>query len=109
MSRGQAFSYYEFFAGGGMARTGLGAAWECLFANDFDARKAESYAANWGGDHLAVGDVWDIAADRLPGHADLAWASSPCQDLSLAGRRAGLSGARSSAFWGCAAAKRATT
>jgi DNA (cytosine-5)-methyltransferase 1 len=94
------FSYYEFFAGGGMARAGLGDGWRCLFANDFDPKKAAAYADNWGGDHLAAGDVWTIAPDQLPGRADLAWASSPCQDLSLAGRRAGLSGARSSAFWG---------
>ncbi|HTI67553.1 MAG TPA: DNA cytosine methyltransferase [Caulobacteraceae bacterium] len=94
------FTYYEFFAGGGMARSGLGEGWRCLFANDFDAHKAESYRANWGGDHLTVGDVWDIGPEQLPGRADLAWASSPCQDVSLAGRRAGLSGARSSAFWG---------
>ena len=94
------FTYYEFFAGGGMARAGLGADWLCLFANDFDPKKAAGYAANWGDDHLEVGDVWKIAPDRLPGRADLAWASSPCQDLSLAGLRAGLSGARSSAFWG---------
>jgi DNA (cytosine-5)-methyltransferase 1 len=37
-------SYYEFFAGGGMARAGLGQEWTCLFANDIDAKKA-SYAA----------------------------------------------------------------
>ena len=36
----------------------------------------------------------------LPGRADLAWASSPCQDFSLAGGRAGLAGGRSSAFFG---------
>ena len=72
----------------------------CLFANDFDPHKAAGYAANWGDDHLTVGDVWKVAPDQLPGRADLAWASSPCQDLSLAGLRAGLSGARSSAFWG---------
>lgn len=28
--------YYEFFAGGGMARAGLGEGWQRLFANDFD-------------------------------------------------------------------------
>jgi DNA (cytosine-5)-methyltransferase 1 len=94
------FTFYEFFAGGGMARAGLGAGWRCLYANDFDAAKAETYRANWGGDDLRVGDVWGVRADRLPGVADLAWASSPCQDVSLAGRRAGLGGARSSAFWG---------
>ena len=29
-------SFYEFFAGGGMARAGLGRGWCCLFANDSD-------------------------------------------------------------------------
>ena len=49
--------FYEFFAGGGMARAALGTSWSCLFANDFDPEKAASYAANWGADHLKVGDV----------------------------------------------------
>ncbi len=93
-------TFYEFFAGGGMARLGLGVDWRCLFANDLDPLKAAAYRANFGADHLHVGDVWRLQAGGLPGHADLAWASSPCQDLSLAGRRAGLGGARSSAFWG---------
>lgn len=92
-------SFYEFFAGGGMARAGLGPDWECLFANDFDPKKAASYAANWGGDHLSVGDVAELTAADLPGDADLAWASFPCQDLSLAGAGAGLQGERSGAFW----------
>jgi len=94
------FTFYEFFAGGGMARLGLGPGWHCLAANDFDALKAATYRANFGGEHLLEGDVWAIAPDDLPGRADLAWASSPCQDVSLAGARAGLDGARSSAFWG---------
>lgn len=94
-------TYLEFFAGGGMARAGL-AGWSCLFANDFDARKGASYAANWGADHLRVGDIHDLSAADLPGHADLAWASFPCQDLSLAGAGAGLGGARSGAFFGFA-------
>lgn len=94
------FTFYEFFAGGGMARLGLGEGWECLFANDFDAMKAAAYRANFGDGDLREGDVWRLSADDLPGRADLAWASSPCQDLSLAGARAGLSGGRSSAFFG---------
>jgi hypothetical protein len=28
------FTFCEFFAGGGMARAGLGEPWRCLFAND---------------------------------------------------------------------------
>lgn len=93
-------TFYEFFAGGGMARAGLGADWRCLFANDFDAKKAASYAANWGAGEFRPGDIHRLRAQDLPGRADLAWASFPCQDLSLAGNGVGLSGARSGAFWG---------
>jgi DNA (cytosine-5)-methyltransferase 1 len=100
VTRRAPFTFYEFFAGGGMARTGLGAGWRCLFANDIDASKAEAYRANFGGEELTQGDVWTLDASALPGRADLAWASSPCQDLSLAGARQGLAGQRSSAFWG---------
>ncbi|PPD45921.1 MAG: DNA (cytosine-5-)-methyltransferase [Methylocystis sp.] len=92
-------TFYEFFAGGGMARAGLGPGWRCLFANDFDAKKAESYRANWGGEELHVGDVAKITTAQLPGRADLVWASFPCQDLSLAGAGAGLKGERSGSFW----------
>lgn len=92
-------TFYEFFAGGGMARAGLGTGWHCLFANDFDPKKAAVYANNWGRDALHVGDVAKIKPDRLPGVADLVWASFPCQDLSLAGVGAGLQGARSGTFW----------
>lgn len=85
-----------------MARLGLGAAWSCAFANDFDPLKAEAYRANFAdaGDHFHDGDVWRVSPDQLPGTADLAWASSPCQDFSLAGGRAGLKGGRSGAFFG---------
>lgn len=92
-------TFYEFFAGGGMARAGLGDGWSCLFANDVDAKKGASYMANWGGAHLRVDDVANIATDDLPGQADLVWASFPCQDLSLAGDGAGLNGSRSGTFW----------
>jgi DNA (cytosine-5)-methyltransferase 1 len=96
------FSFYEFFAGGGMARLGLGEAWACAFANDFDPAKAATYRANFAdaAAHFHEGDVWKLDAAGLPGVADLAWASSPCQDFSLAGARAGLAGGRSSAFFG---------
>lgn len=93
-------SFYEFFAGGGMARAGLGPSWQCLFANDFDAKKGLAYQANWGtAGELKVGDVRDINATELPGHPDLIWGSFPCQDLSLAGNGAGLEGERSGTFY----------
>lgn len=93
-------SFYEFFAGGGMARAGLGAGWKCLFANDFDAKKGFTYQRNWGtAGELFVGDVRHVDTTRLPGTADLAWGSFPCQDLSLAGGGAGLKGERSGTFY----------
>lgn len=93
------FSFYEFFAGGGMARAGLGSDWKCLFANDFDPKKAATYRQNWGDSELVVGDVGVLTTTQLPGQTDLAWGSFPCQDLSLAGVGAGLNGERSGAFW----------
>ena len=102
MSRNAQRSFYEFFAGGGMARLGLGDGWSCAFANDFDPVKSATYRANHADadTHFRQGDVWKLEAADLPGRADLAWASSPCQDFSLAGARAGLTGGRSSAFFG---------
>ena len=82
-----------------MARAGLGTDWQCLFANDFDVKKAAIYARNWEGDALVVNDVGALTITQLPDRADLAWGSFPCQDLSLAGVGAGLNGQRSGAFW----------
>jgi len=93
-------TFYEFFAGGGMARAGLEPEWRCLFANDIDPKKGEAYIANWGDSEFRLGDIRDLKATDLPGQADLAWASFPCQDLSLAGAGKGLDGERSGAFWG---------
>ena len=46
-------TFYEFFAGAGMARAGLGDRWRCLFANDFDHKKAATYRRNWSAEHLS--------------------------------------------------------
>jgi DNA (cytosine-5)-methyltransferase 1 len=97
-------TWYEFFAGGGMARLGLGEYWKCLFANEWCAKKAAAYTERFGAGapkeckELKVEDVAKLTAGDLPGQADLAWASFPCQDLSLAGAGAGLKGERSGAF-----------
>ncbi len=83
-----------------MARLGLGSEWHCLFANDIDAKKMETYRNNFGGEGSVCCDIADLKANSLPGSATLAWASFPCQDLSLAGNRMGLAGERSGTFWG---------
>lgn len=100
MQRDSGAPLYEFFAGGGLARLGLEPEFACVFANDIDAAKAAAYRAAHGGDDMKQGDVWDLTTADLPGKAALAWASFPCQDLSLAGARRGLAAPRSGAFWG---------
>lgn len=97
-SRGR-HSFYEFFAGAGLARLGLGSSWRCVWANDIDARKAAVYKANFGDRDFHLGDIAAVAAGDLPVPATLAWASFPCQDLSLAGWRKGISAQRSGTFW----------
>lgn len=91
--------FYEFFAGGGMARLGLGPAWNCSFANDFDSKKAAAYRLHHGQSAMQVGDIAALKTSDLKSQADLAWASFPCQDLSLAGQGRGLDGSRSGTFW----------
>jgi DNA (cytosine-5)-methyltransferase 1 len=91
--------FYEFFAGGGMARLGLGERWNCLFANDHDARKAKSYTRYFGDQDFNLGDIGALSSAMLPGTADLAWASFPCQDLSLTSKRHRLDGKRSGTFY----------
>ena len=93
------FTFAEFFAGGGMARAGLGEAWQCVFANDFDFKKSSAYRKNWGDEELLTRDIAKVELEDLPDSPDLAWASFPCQDLSLAGMGAGLRGDRSGTFW----------
>ncbi|AWJ87746.1 DNA (cytosine-5-)-methyltransferase (plasmid) [Azospirillum sp. TSH58] len=97
--------FYEFFAGGGMARAGLSDGWTCRFANDYDLMKAAAYRSNWPSEELLVEDINKVEIAQLPGRADLAWASFPCQDLSLAGNyegighRAAKKQTRSGTFW----------
>jgi len=99
-------TFYEFFAGAGMARLGLGPLWRCLRSNDFDAMKARVYRENWdGAPELLVDDIKKVTTDQLPGNPDLVWASFPCQDVSLAGNSLGIGKfddqkpTRSGMFW----------
>lgn len=100
---------FEFFAGGGLAGIGLSGTGmagtgarglDTVFANDMDPAKGRAFAANHPHIPFRLGDVWSLTPADLPGVPDLAWASSPCQDVSLAGARGGLEAGRSGAFWG---------
>jgi DNA (cytosine-5)-methyltransferase 1 len=98
----------EFFAGIGLMRLGLQAAdIETVWANDIEPDKRDMYVANFGDREFVLGDIRDVSGDSLP-EIDIATASFPCTDLSLAGHRKGLGGAAvsrdegeggSSMFW----------
>ncbi|MHA7134483.1 DNA cytosine methyltransferase [Oerskovia turbata] len=96
----------EFFAGIGLARIGLErAGFHVAWSNDYEPAKHAMYDRHFrdaerGNDHaFHLGDVSQVSAADLPEGASLAWASSPCTDLSLAGSRAGLAGGQSGTFW----------
>lgn len=93
----------EFFAGIGLARLGLEAAGvEVEWSNDFDPNKCSMYRNEFPPTErhsLIEGDMSLLSGADLPKDASIAWGSSPCTDLSLAGSRAGLDGRRSGAFW----------
>jgi DNA (cytosine-5)-methyltransferase 1 len=92
------YRFAEFFAGAGMVRAALSSNWQVAMANDIDPKKCRSYSENWGSDELITGDIASIDPKVLQQPIDLYWASSPCQDFSLAGLGRGLDGARSGVF-----------
>lgn len=93
----------EFFAGIGLARLGLEeAGFEVEWSNDIDAAKCEMYRNQFddvSSHTLIEGDMSELNGSDLPHDASIAWGSSPCTDLSLAGTRTGLNGKQSGAFW----------
>jgi DNA (cytosine-5)-methyltransferase 1 len=92
----------EFFAGIGLMRMGLErAGWQVVWANDIDEDKMRMYRGHYTDDqaHFHLGDVHALDHSKIP-TVDLATASFPCNDLSLAGARRGLAGQQSGAFWG---------
>lgn len=89
----------EFFAGIGLVRLAVERLnWNVVFANDIEPFKARMYEANFGPDDFHLGDIRDITGTDIP-DIEVATASFPCTDLSLAGRREGLDGEQSSMFW----------
>lgn len=89
----------EFFAGIGLVRAGLERAGiDVVWANDIEPVKHAVYATNFGADHYVLGDIRDVRGCSVPS-VDIATASFPCVDLSLAGNRKGLDGEQSGLFF----------
>lgn len=98
-------TFAEFFAGIGLTHLGLAPyGWRCLYANDIEAKKKTMYESAFGkADYYHVEDIWNTASitARIPAETlDLATASFPCVDLSLAGNLKGFAGDQSGAFNG---------
>lgn len=94
----------EFFAGIGLARVGLErAGFEVAWSNDIEPTKRDMYVGHFKDPKeshtFTLRDVAEVTGDDMPPGFSLAWASSPCVDVSLAGARAGLNGARSATFY----------
>jgi DNA (cytosine-5)-methyltransferase 1 len=94
----QPFPAWDFFAGSGLVTEGLTPWFFTVWANDLNSAKAEVFLANHPREVFRLGSVEDVQGRDLP-PAMLSWGSFPCQDLSLAGRMGGLSGARSGLVW----------
>lgn len=82
-----------------MVNAALKSQWDCVLANDIDPMKCAVYGENWGQSHLHQSDIAALSGELLKRELDLVWASSPCQDFSLAGKGQGLKGRRSGVFY----------
>lgn len=72
------FTFFEFFAGGGMAWLGFGSEWKCTFANDWCEKKAAAYRAYFGGSELRVCSVAHLTASDLLSTPTLVWEPLAC-------------------------------
>ncbi len=86
----------EFFAGIGLVKRGLEPeGFEVVFANDIDDVKKRIYEANNQTSEFVLSDIRKLRGWEIP-RIELAAASFPCTDVSVAGMRAGSEGRNSS-------------
>ena len=76
----------------GLARAGM----ECAWQVEIDEQCGAVLEHHWAG-VTRHGDITEVRGSELGG-VDLVCGGFPCQDLSVAGRRAGLAGERSGLF-----------
>lgn len=90
--------FLEFFAGSGLVAEALKGFFNPIWANDNCESKWAVYEANHGSNHFCLDSISTIKGNAVP-PAVLAWASFPCQDLSLAGPIQGIHASRSGLVW----------
>lgn len=104
MNHGTSLTHASFFSGGGGVDMGLErAGWRTVSVSEIDPYANALLAQRWP-DAPNLGDIVALAEHGTldPGHDADDWRAAtlwtggfPCQDLSLAGKRRGLAGARS--------------
>lgn len=93
-------NYLDLFSGiGGFALGFKQAGWEFdkHYFSEIDKYAIQIYTKHFP-EAIAVGDVSKVDGTKL-GRIDLITFGFPCQDLSIAGKRAGLAGSRSGLFY----------
>lgn len=89
----------EYFAGIGLFRMGLESeGWRTIYANDWSSERRQIYEGFFQ-ESYEVRDIFSVSHTDIP-DTTLATCSFPCIDLSLAGKRRGMKGNHSKAFWG---------
>lgn len=89
----------EFFAGIGLVRMALEQhGFNVVWANDINPTKLQMYSNQFDASEFILEDIRSVKGNSIP-DVDLATASFPCTDLSLAGHRRGLAGRESGMLW----------
>lgn len=90
-------TYGSLFSGVGGMDMGFDSHMYCVFQVEWDKHASSILRRHWP-DVPKWGDVQEVNGATLP-PCDVLTFGSPCQDLSVAGKRAGLDGGRSSMFY----------
>lgn len=94
------YNYLDLFSGIGGFALGAewaGMKWENHFFSEVNPYCVELYKQNFPS--ISLGDIKKIKGDYLPYGEWIITGGFPCQDLSLAGKQAGLTGPRSSLWF----------
>ena len=89
--------YFSTFSGVGGFEIGLPKDWECVGHSEIDKYASQVLAYHYP-NVKNYGDISTIDWKQVPDF-DVLIGGSPCQDFSIAGKRRGLAGAKSSLAW----------
>lgn len=94
-------TFVDIFSGAGLVHEALDD-WSCVYALDNNPDKAAMYEARFPGSQVHICDVMntDEVVARIPPGVVLAAGGWPCTDLSSGGKKEGLAGPLSSAWYG---------